>query len=247
MKTNNIILKATAFVLLAIGLASCSVEEETDIYDNNTNPPLTEADYRNINYYAPPILTATIDGENVVVCDTNPPFSGSSESIGGITSTYSGYYQSTGSWNWHTYGTTATNTNDSRAFTLNTGIIAYPFNSFGSNIIPTATFFGFFKTGLNDFSYNTTAISATQGTNLNTYKVTLSYKDEAGVLWNSYNGDQTGSTFQITDTIRYKNYGFFNDLKVKYKAKFNCKLYNANGDSKTLTNGLFIGEFWTDI
>lgn len=236
-----------AFIYLSIlatfFFSACELEQDTDNLD--TGYPYV--DYEFENYMAPPILTADIDGNHVVVCDTYPPYNGSYESIGGFMSEYSGYYQNTGSWNWQVYGTSVSNQNDSRRFTLSTGIISFPFQSFGSNYLTYTDFINYFKTGLNDYQYSSTAISPYNGTNLDTYQVSLVYRDENGVQWNSYGGSQTGSNFQITDTIRYKYYYGSSDAKIKYKARFNCKLYNSTGQSKTLTNGLFIGEFWLDI
>lgn len=61
-----------------------------------------------------------------------------------------------------------------------------------------------------------------------------------GNEWTSdYTGDQTGSTFSITEFID-------NNLDAQsYKivsATFSCKLYDSNGNVKTLTNGKFRGR-----
>lgn len=61
------------------------------------------------------------------------------------------------------------------------------------------------------------------------------YIDSSGKAWSSDNGaaTQTGSTFQITEHISNSD-GFSRRIS---KASFSCKLYDEEGNVKTLTNG----------
>jgi hypothetical protein len=73
--------------------------------------------------------------------------------------------------------------------------------------------------------------------------VSISWRDESnGTVWTTYSGaaDQTGSEFVIEQT-KFLSAQF--DYTIKVLAHFNCKLYDGNGNSKTLTDGKFVGEF----
>ena len=61
------------------------------------------------------------------------------------------------------------------------------------------------------------------------------YIDGSGKAWSSDNGagTQTGSTFQITEHVSNSD-GFSQRIT---KATFSCKLYDEEGNVKTLTNG----------
>ncbi|HMJ48702.1 MAG TPA: hypothetical protein VK498_15325 [Ferruginibacter sp.] len=75
------------------------------------------------------------------------------------------------------------------------------------------------------------------------------FKNGVSIVWYDLNGkswysdpsdDQTGRSFKITSSVdgppsTNSNY------QVTITAEFNCKLYNSNGDVKTLTNGKFFG------
>ena len=65
--------------------------------------------------------------------------------------------------------------------------------------------------------------------------VVVVHTDASGKYWASDlgTGDQTGSKFEIVEHIA-NNDGFSQRIT---KAKFNCKLYDGLGNSKTLTNG----------
>ena len=62
------------------------------------------------------------------------------------------------------------------------------------------------------------------------------YVDNNGTLWSSGYGTatQTNSNFKITEHIENTKDYFSNRIT---KVTFNCKLYDGNGNSKTLTNG----------
>ena len=66
----------------------------------------------------------------------------------------------------------------------------------------------------------------------NNYNTDQSYNSEAV--------DQTGSTFVITDTLTEKEAVQTN---FKFKAHFNCKLANLNGDQKTISSGSVVCKF----
>lgn len=228
--------------ILMLGFTACELEE----LDTGSNYN-SSIDYYNLNYHAPAIFTGTINGQQVVICDSSQNYQ-NYDPLWASTDEYSGYYANTGSWNWNVYHSFSRNPNNSQTFGITTGVLSYPFYSFGgSNYITTAKFFGYFKTGLNDFHYATSQINTTDGTNLDQYLMSITYNDANNVLWTTYNGAQTGSNFQITDTIPYVDYDMMgSELKLKFKASFNCKLYNTSGQSLTLENGRFIGEFWAD-
>lgn len=115
------------------------------------------------------------------------------------------------------------------------GNLRYSDNSFDDQ----AKFYDYFRTGAGQFSYG---VDITDGsTNRN---VDVSYVDASGVTWASNLGSalQPGSVFQITDTVRmYKPTGSV----LKYKAAFQCKLYDGNGNviDANITN--FIGQVET--
>jgi|ERR1043165_6634324 hypothetical protein len=64
----------------------------------------------------------------------------------------------------------------------------------------------------------------------------LSVRDASGTLWTT-NGDQTGSTFEIT--------GVGNNLQTftTVTGNVNCKMYDGNGNVKQFTQGSFIADF----
>jgi hypothetical protein len=73
--------------------------------------------------------------------------------------------------------------------------------------------------------------------------VEVHFVDPNGEIWSSSDGtgDQTGSVFTITDVVRVGM--VLGNLQLKYKATFNCKLYNMmTGASMTLTDGVYVGK-----
>jgi hypothetical protein len=65
----------------------------------------------------------------------------------------------------------------------------------------------------------------------------IEYKDASGTYWTSDKGtaDQTGSAITVNSKTAY------NSLSLAYiiDGTFNCKIYDGNGNSRTLTNGKF--------
>ena len=65
--------------------------------------------------------------------------------------------------------------------------------------------------------------------------IVIVHTDAGGKYWTSDlgTGDQTGSTFEVVEHIA-NNDGFSQRIT---KARFNCKLYDGLGNTKSLTNG----------
>jgi hypothetical protein len=75
--------------------------------------------------------------------------------------------------------------------------------------------------------------------------VAIAYFDANGTKWSTDFGtaNQTGSTFVIEDT---KLQDFFGFKYMKVKASFSCKVYDGNGASKVITNGVGVFDFLAD-
>lgn len=76
----------------------------------------------------------------------------------------------------------------------------------------------------------------------------INYKDENNTSWSTDNGSrvQTGSSFNITS--KYYTTSFTSGFVLE--GTFNCKVYDGNGNSLTLTNGKFKSLFpyyWLDF
>jgi len=72
--------------------------------------------------------------------------------------------------------------------------------------------------------------------------ISIRWWDDQGIPWGTDQGpaDQTGSVFTIDQVQVDTN---FIDYTIKVLAHFNCTLYNGVGESKTVTNGVFVGSF----
>jgi hypothetical protein len=72
--------------------------------------------------------------------------------------------------------------------------------------------------------------------------IAVHWWDESGTEWGTDLGsaDQTGSELVI-DQVKVDSDQF--DYILKVLIHFNCKLYDGNGNSKTLTDGKFVGRF----
>jgi len=66
----------------------------------------------------------------------------------------------------------------------------------------------------------------------------IDYIDANGKGWGTEWGSQTGSTFNITELVANTD-GTSGKI---FKATFGCKLYDENGNSITLTNGVVRGK-----
>ena len=91
-----------------------------------------------------------------------------------------------------------------------------------------SAFYALFPVGTALFS-----AGAANGVVISYWDGTTSWRSDLGTA------DQTGSLFTIVDrkTVASSYYD------VKVYATFNCKLYDGNGNVKTVTNGTFIGSF----
>jgi hypothetical protein len=91
----------------------------------------------------------------------------------------------------------------------------------------------FFNLGIYPYSANQ---SVTDGVNVTWY-------DENGTEWSTDNGaaDQTGSNFQIITVVDAAGTSGYYTIGVT--AVFNCKLYDSNGNMKTLAAGKYYGQF----
>jgi hypothetical protein len=115
-------------------------------------------------------------------------------------------------------------------FSIDKGTIYTP----GTSHPDTAAFRMFFAPGTVNYS------SAVAPAHIN--GIVIEHKDDSGVMWASDKGsaNQTGSVFTIVSSKQVFSFG---DQQMKIYATFNCKVYDDNGNSKTLTNGKFVGYF----
>ena len=95
---------------------------------------------------------------------------------------------------------------------------------FVGNKIKNVDFINFIKNGFYTFS-----LLAENG-------VEISYIDKKLTKWSTSQGNQDQSTFEITELRN-------DSINLKFKAVFNCTLYNSEGNSKKLEKGTFIGYF----
>ena len=70
----------------------------------------------------------------------------------------------------------------------------------------------------------------------------LRWYDDNGDMWTTYygSGDQSGSSIKIDEIAEETG---IQGYAIKVKLSFNCKVYDENGNSKTLTNGIYVGKF----
>jgi hypothetical protein len=75
--------------------------------------------------------------------------------------------------------------------------------------------------------------------------ITIGWTDKAGVDWESNNtpGTQTSSNFTITNVVNTAGTVYNGTYYITVTATFNCILYDGNGNSRTVTNGTFVGIF----
>lgn len=87
---------------------------------------------------------------------------------------------------------------------------------------------------------------ALTGIDVKTKGIYIKVKDNANMYWTSINpvnstSFQNTSAFNILEKVEFVEVS--PSLTVKFKAKFNCKLYNTLGDSIMLTNGETITSY----
>jgi len=102
--------------------------------------------------------------------------------------------------------------------------------SFGGQKPANADFKNYFA--VNGYSFSTNAASG----------FTLDWFDTNQVIWSTSLGTalQTGSTINITEMKEINASGSY---YIKTKITFTCTLYDGNGNSKQLTNGVYVGTF----
>lgn len=115
------------------------------------------------------------------------------------------------------YGTSISSLAEERAIYITIGTLYLP----DGGRPYTEEFFDFFQIGTYNYSNE-----ADDG-------IEIVFLDENGTIWTS-NGDQTGSSFEISKTT---NNSFWGTEYVEFLATFNCTLYDESGNSMLLTNG----------
>jgi hypothetical protein len=125
------------------------------------------------------------------------------------------------------YGAGFNDANLNTIFRITKGTLSY--------IVPadSAEFHGFFAK--QSYSYSPDAEDG----------IRIEYYDSAGNLWatDQGTGNQSGSTFVIEDN---KHFTFMSEHYVTVKASFNCTVYDGLGNSKVITNGVTVLDFWAD-
>jgi hypothetical protein len=122
------------------------------------------------------------------------------------------------------------------------------FSSVTGVVFPSVTFIDtFFRVSscnYSSMSHDTTYVSVSSGAGVQTKHllnngITISWIDNTGKLWASFNGsaDQTGSYFRIENNDLPARLTFGNITTVT--ASFDCKLYDNNGNMMHLSNGRF--------
>ncbi len=209
MKTVYLMLIAAPF------LASCSKKDDSS--QPNNSIPATPVGGNSITINSSHQVWMKIDGNvysKIVNGNDIMPGVSADKQIAGLPDTSSG-----------SYGSFIYDNNTSNSyFAVDKGRMIF----FGSQP-DTMSFKNFFSTG--SYSYSAGAQNG----------ISISYYDSNNALWSTDQGtgDQTGSTFTITD--RKTNNAF--DYTVIIRAIFNCKVYNSSGQSKTLTEGVYVGDF----
>ena len=103
--------------------------------------------------------------------------------------------------------------------------------------VPFAIFSAYFQAG----NYNYCDMWSDDNKN----GVAVQWTDDNGTVWSTDfgSGNQTGSTFTITDVIATERDFYGNYRNVKVRILFSCILYNQSGGSMRLERGVFVGEF----
>lgn len=107
------------------------------------------------------------------------------------------------------------------------------------------SFFREFSKVKNYYNYSTSNVSNDLGNSCGIY---INVKDANNVWWSSINPLASNKTFQsittsfaITENVEYLNSQ--NQLTIKNRITFSCKLYNSIGDSLYLSGGSMIISF----
>lgn len=210
----------TVYLMLiaALCLTACSKKDDDSSTPNNSSQNTNTGGGNNITINSNPQVWMKIDGNvySKVVDGVNSISSGvgADKQVATLPDTSSAIYGS------FLYDDNSMNT----YFAIDKGKLIF-FGSFAD----TTTFKNYFSAGT--YTYSSGALNG----------VVISYYDSNNVLWSTDqgSGDQGGSAFTITD--RKINSVF--DYTATVRVTFNCKVYNSSGQSKTLTEGVYIGGF----
>lgn len=191
----------------------CKKKDDTTPEAEST--PTTTGAPATVDVNSTPQATFTLDGVNKsYVMNNTTLFEGSGSSGSGSGST--------------SYSADIDDGNTISYISISKGTLNY---STATSMYPTdATFKAFFPVASIPYSAN-----AVNGIEISIY--------DNGTYWTTSLGtaNQTGSTFNIVQTKDNPDTnGFF---YVKFKATFSCKVYDGSGNSKTITNGVFVGNF----
>lgn len=210
--------KLTLGCVLFASILSLSCEKEDENNNNNntttssttsTTSSTTSTSSNSSSYY----FSATIDGKSVSLSDAS---SGYEVTLGSSSSGGYFHYEEQYSYFLNSYET-PTNSGGIEICKI------FSYSETENGNYPSCTQIkAMFKTGSYTFSKG------------DSDGVKVIYYDENGTLWSSALGtaEQTGSVFTVSDHSTTA-YG------AVTTATFNCKLYDGNGNSKTLTNGKF--------
>jgi hypothetical protein len=213
MKRSSLIIILVLVGLL--GLMSCKKDKESDPTPTPTPTPTPAPLSISSSYRA----TYTLNGTAISNIQGDASFNmsyGAGGDIGSGGSPSSRYFDS-----W------VTNSSDI-GLGITKGTLNVPAGGYPTN----AAFGTFFPAG---------AVSYSPVGTVNPNGIVVSYWDGT-TQWatNLGTGDQTGSAFSI---VASQNVSGASDYTMKVYATFNCKLYDENGNVKTLTSGVFIGDF----
>lgn len=103
--------------------------------------------------------------------------------------------------------------------------------TFPNGSLTESQFVAFFATG--NYSYTDGADDG----------IEINYTDENGINWSTSNGSQSGSAFTIKEKQVDEDLQGAGFYSVKILAELNFKLYDDDGNSKTITDATYVGYF----
>ena len=195
-------------------IAGCSKDKD----ENTTTTPSQNSSGITINSTAQ--YSIKVDGNSFARMDGSQNFQGVVSWSASITTPPDSSSTSFGSG-------LADNNSPNLGFSIDIGNI-----TFSGNSVDPAAFKAFIQAG--SYSYTPSG---------NNKVVAVRWADENGNFYSTEwgTGTQTGSTFTITDVQDAGT--VLGHAHVKFKATFNCTLYDFFGSAKTLTDGVYVGYF----
>jgi hypothetical protein len=197
-----------------LGVSSCKKEKEPEPAPAPTPAP-TPATSINSSYRS----TYTMDGTDVSLVYGSSNFSMSYGAGGDI--------GSGGSASHRYYDATIADQND-KGITITKGTMDIPAGGYGTE----AQFAAFFPAGT--YSYSPAGAMNPDGIVVSYWDGTTNWRSDNGT------GNQSGSVFTMVASQVVTG---TSDYTVKFYATYNCKVYDDGGNVKTITNGVFIGDF----